>query len=420
RYNNYFKKLPGPIQNLSLYKNSRTKGENIYNKLKISTPKYHSQLNLFIAKDFNIYDNSRLEPPFDTNFMYSKFAKNLQSQRGIYYRSTLAINDFESDFGADYKYEDFSYKEYKPFDDSLEFVPQNSISHIYHENYSAFFKLNYKKDFQQFNIEIQNGIRKDFPINFQNFLSWNISPKIDYYSYIGNFQVGSVFGNSFTLPSFYNLYWKGDSQTIGNPNLKPEESFSQEYFINLSEYSHKLSFSYQHQYLQDMIIWAQDFNKRWKPLNISEVKIQNYQTDLALSFFDFWDFSANYIRTISEDLTKNDDGEPTSFYGNELIYTPRYNLSVENQFKIKEVNIKFQYKKTGHQWSTRDQLSEDKKIAEYEIINVSLNYTKKFRKIELVTGIDLNNIQNNMYEIYKYIPQPGFNMNFKIKIKVRN
>ena len=37
-------------------------------------------------------------------------------------------------------------------------------------------------------------------------------------------ETGATIGNSFALPTPYDLYWKGDSQTLGNPNLKSEKA----------------------------------------------------------------------------------------------------------------------------------------------------------------------------------------------------
>jgi len=79
RYNQYLKKLPGHIQNLSIFRDSRTKGESYNNFLSFAIPAIYSELNLFISKDFNIYDNTRLEYPFNLNFMYAKFSKNYRT-----------------------------------------------------------------------------------------------------------------------------------------------------------------------------------------------------------------------------------------------------------------------------------------------------------------------------------------------------
>ena len=419
RYNQYLKKLPGHIQNLSIFRDSRTKGESYNNFLSFAIPAIYSELNLFISKDFNIYDNTRLEYPFNLNFMYAKFSKNYRTNRGFLYRLNYAFADFETEFGADYKYEDFEYKEYNSTDDSLVFVPMNSISKIFHENFSTNYKLNYTKEFDQFSFSINQSTRKDFPLKFDDFVSWNISPEVEIYSYIGNFNIGGSIGEAFTLPSFYNLYWKGDSQTAGNADLLPEESSSKEGYLKFSSFDQKCVFSYQDQNIKNMIIWAQDFNQKWKPMNVSAVKIQNLQAEISLKLTKFWGINSNYIRTITEDRTRTENGDPTSFYGKEMIYTPKYNFTIENQFKCKNFSMKFQYKKTGSQWSTRDQLSDKKLLPAYEIMNLSGNYSWKFGKMEIVFGVDLNNLQNNLYEIYKYIPQPGFNWNVATKIKYK-
>jgi len=50
-------------------------------------------------------------------------------------------------------------------------------------------------------------------------------------------------------------------------------------------------------------------------------------------------------------------------------------------------------------------------------VNAGVSYKLNWQKFEFTIGTKANNIFNKLYEVYKYIPQPGFNwdVNFGVK-----
>ena len=93
------------------------------------------------------------------------------------------------------------------------------------------------------------------------------------------------------------------------------------------------------------------------------------------------------------------------------------NLNINLTYK--NLNCIISYSKTGEQWSTRDQLTEEKQLPAYELVDVNVFYSKQLRKFMIKTGIRANNIFDKLYEIYEYIPQPGFNWEVSIKIEYK-
>ena len=74
---------------------------------------------------------------------------------------------------------------------------------------------------------------------------------------------------------------------------------------------------------------------------------------------------------------------------------------------------------TGEQWTTRDQLSEEKILSSYDLLNIGLEYSDGWKDFKFTPAIRVNNIFNKLYEVYDHIPQPGFNYEVNLGIEYK-
>jgi outer membrane receptor protein involved in Fe transport len=64
-----------------------------------------------------------------------------------------------------------------------------------------------------------------------------------------------------------------------------------------------------------------------------------------------------------------------------------------------------------------DQQSEKQYIPAYDLVNASINYKFNWIGLQFSVGARANNILNKMYEVYRYIPQPGLNWDVNVGVK---
>lgn len=110
-------------------------------------------------------------------------------------------------------------------------------------------------------------------INYNSDFGWEFLPGLDAgYDLSQRIRIFANTGMGQRLPTFTDLYYKGPSN-IGNPNLKPEESFQSE--IGIKYRSHKIhsSLSFFHRNISHFIDWVKDsLTDPWQPQNYQKMK----------------------------------------------------------------------------------------------------------------------------------------------------
>lgn len=402
-FQDYLKKLPGTILNPDLYKNSRQTGDVWRHFVKFLKPvkNYNLKADFSLSKENTTYDNTRLEPPYNSA-LYSALNTTDQSV----FRTTLSTEylqpGFYFEYGAEYKNELFTYQD--------EMLPANSISEKKLENYGLFGKTELKKDIYPSIWQLSGSAGWEKSNRFQDFSNWSISPEYTFQTLL-DINFGGSISNGFSYPSFLSLYWKGDTQTVGNPQLEPETSLSWQIFSKLILENNFINFAYRKDKIEDMIIWFLEYNSKWKPDNIGEVEITTWEMEAELEILHFLTLNGVYCLTDARNKTKNSD-----LYGEKIIYTPENKLNLQAKFNHEDFSANINWSRKGKQNYTMDQQSAEQYISAYELLNANCEQQFYWSDLQFTVGIKLNNITNNMYEIYRYIPQPGFNWQLHLSI----
>jgi len=403
-YQDYFKKLPGTIQNLDWFLNSRIYGTTQHHILQASKQfsNYKIDTDLFCSIEKSTYDNTRLEPPFN-NDLYLAKAENLQQIRGAKSTVKYASDQFLFDWGGDYRFESFQYNE--------KLHPEQSISKKILENYAVFVNSRLQRSFLFYDLSLSGSARWDRTNRFDDFTSWHIASDFTNKSTVP-FSFGGKVGNGFTYPSFMSIYWKGDSQVTGNPDLIPEEALSWQLFSRLGSNKNFLRLTYRSDKIDHKIVWFIEQNGKWKPNNVSKAEISTWEIETRFELFEFMQINGIYSDVSAIDKTRDSD-----FHGKSIIYTPEYTLYLSTKLFYNDFTGIISYHLTGEQWTTRDQLTNEKKLPSYDLVNVTINYNYSWKNWQISPALNARNIFDKMYEIYDYVPQPGFNWEASLNVK---
>ncbi len=390
----FFKELPPPLNSIELFDNAYLSGQ--INRHHLNLGKNIS--NLFINSDFYYFqDNSIYDNENSTNPWFAVLGKYSFSSAGsklnIKYKSSI----FQTEMGFDARKENFEYTE--------ENNPTADISEKNRDNLAGFGSIKISKDFFPFVFETNLSSRIEEFSDFNEFFTYRFGLNLVYKSWFSH-SFGGYVGKAYNVPSFYDLYWN-DHQAKGNPNLKPEKSNGWQVFSKIEYLNNFIQISYYKNEIDDVIYWFRTTNY-WKPGNIAEAEISNFEIESEFFPISFLSFGTSYLRTFAYDKTINEDGTHGDFYDKFLIYTPEYQFRFFLTLEYKNLFSKIHHSITGKQYTTRDQLHESLILTEYYTTDFESSYSFEIKSFKVHLKLDLKNIFDKQYEIYAYTPNPGF------------
>jgi len=410
-------KLPGPTNYEILYHDSRLTGYNLRNSLlfNFGFGRTRFETLLYHHLDRSEYDNTRSQHPF-----YRIRSEHVDSKRGLRIGVTAEYLGMESRLAIEHNREDFHYNELTN--------EANSIPKVFSENSAAQISLvrtSILKEplrWDETGIEWYNRIaaRVDYSNRWQSNYSWRYDTALEIESDLST-KIGGSAGSNYAIPSFYELFWKGDFQTTGNPNLKPERSDNLTAFGEISYKATKLRLEYDYSQISDMIYWFRSITG-WKPGNIAETRILNRGFSLNTRILKSVALGFSYLETDAVNKSRKDDGSPADFFGKKLLYTPEKNYNFQIRHDFREFYWQVNHSFTGEQWSTLDQLIpplDSYSLTDAEFGLIVKPQTRLLENSELAFSILLRNIFDKSYEIYAYTPQPGFNWMLNISINYK-
>lgn len=404
----YDNQLPGPTNFLNLYDGAKIEGYDFYNDLKLrkKIAKVNNTLELYLINKKSEYSN--LSPTIPLNYSNNTSKNN---RIGVKLSNVLDYDKFQLTLQNSSLEESYSFKN--------NFSENNDIAKTSQYSYASNVMAQYKSSFDLFNYNLIGSFRYDKHNRFNDFYTYRLSGDVSYDYPIKPTLLFS-YGTGFTVPSFYSLYWKGDSHAVGNPDLAPEESEGYQLGLKLeySRFSLKVNHSYNE--IDNLIQWieVQLQGGIWKPVNIGSSDIANYEIEANWEILPKLNLFSKIILSETKNKTRTEDGSPSSYYGKELVYIPDQIINIGMDYSYHTNKIKLEYTKTGQQWTTQDNLK--KPLPAYELLNATLSKTYNYGKFEHNFNLGLNNLLNNYYEIVIYNPQAPFNwsVGYSIKYKI--
>jgi outer membrane cobalamin receptor len=233
-------------------------------------------------------------------------------------------------------------------------------------------------------------------------------------------RLGGYVGTAFSQPSLFDMYWIGDSETQGNPNLKSESStgFSLYSVLGIGRVNLKLAYYYNH--VDNLIQWRQYYMNgvSWKPFNVGTADIRNFEAETDLRLGKHLSFISSVTFTDAVDKSTNPDGSPSPTYDKKLVYTPDTKVNARLSFGGEKLGASLSYAYTGRQYSTVDNLIEP--LSAFYLFDAAAYYVLPLPFMDVRLDIKANNLLDKRYDIYAYTPQPGFNWSGMLSLSTKS
>jgi len=227
------------------------------------------------------------------------------------------------------------------------------------------------------------------------------------------FMVKGNISKLYRLPTFNDLYWAGQGAK-GNPNLKPENGWSEEASL-IDKYSYKkidweLGATAFNRTINNWILWLPDQYNSWSPENVLQVwsrgleyKLNvNYTTQkIKIKLTGMY----NYVLSTNEKSTTANDAA----IGKQLIYVPIQNAQGGLSISYKATSLSYTQVYTGYRYTTSDNTAY---LKPYTIGNLCVSQIIKWNSSSLKIFIQLNNVWQKAYQVIEYRAMPLFNYQF--------
>lgn len=247
----------------------------------------------------------------------------------------------------------------------------------------------------------QLKIRKDFNSDFESPFIYALGTAYDVSE---KYRLRLNASKNFRIPTFNDLFWDG----LGNPDLKPETSYQIE--IGNTIYWNGLSLDLSGFYIDsnDLIKWLPQPSGAWRPVNVANVKNYGVEAELVMSKKvkkHFFELKSKYVYTKSID-------QETDLQN---IYVPEHLFTSNLTYQLNRLSVFYQFLFNGSVYTTTDNLSE---LDPFDVSNAGMNYIlRQSLNSQLIVGMKVNNIYNEIYQNVASRPMPNRNFNFNVNYK---
>lgn len=401
----FVRELPGPINFLELYDASRLTGAYSRYSLKMlnSFRKTSSELILWRNSDSSSFSNLGSTNPFAASHY-----RQDQLDYGIKAGSSLFLEDSQLGMEAEFKRIGFSYKNLASQNASKGDRTDSALAlRAKHHLYPSFG-----------DYSISGAVRGDFSSG-ELHPTWRLEHELSL-PVLDQLKLGAYLGTAFSQPSLFDMYWIGDSETMGNPELENESSLGYNLYAELGLDPFSLRIAWFQNWVDQLIQWRQYYlnGATWKPFNVGSAEISNLEMESNWEISTYLGLSGSVTFTEAIDQSLNPDGSPSPGYKKRLVYTPDLKAALKLSLGDDKRGFSLSYSYTGEQYSTVDNLIAP--LPPFDLLDAALFYRISLPYFDLRLDLKANNLLDKRYDIYAYTPQPGFNWQTGISISTHH
>lgn len=262
---------------------------------------------------------------------------------------------------------------------------------------------------------ISNTARQEFIINQEIPFTYSTGAIYHFTNYL---SAKANISKVYRIPTFNDLYWNPG----GNPNLLPEDGFSEEIGLQLIKSIKKVSINHEITYfnrdVNNWIMWLPSASF-WAPQNILSVWSRGLETQTKIAYnlkklsFQLA-FNTNYILSTNQKASSANDQSVKK----QLIYVPMYSGGARFLVNYKYLSLTYRHQYTGYRYISTDHSSY---LTPYDLGSVRVDAKKEFSKYQLSGFFAIENLWNKSYQIMSNRAMPlryyhiGIAINYKQK-----
>lgn len=272
---------------------------------------------------------------------------------------------------------------------------------------------------------------------FFNDMSLYPSLRFDHYSDFGNAFTASLgmnikipvpglylrgqIGNNFNAPTLNDLYWTPG----GNPELKPERSFSTELGLNgqwqYDFFNIRLASTAYAIRFRDGIQWRPQQGGVWSPFNVSRINSRGLENELSVSLrfgsFRFRNYaSLSYTEATSPVLV----GASDEAQDLQLPYVPKWNLKLSTGLQYRFLYANASYQSAGSRFTTTDHQSPIDPLEGYSVIYLQTGVQLKTGRLSTNISYSIHNLLDREYQVIAWYPMPPRHHSINISITINH
>ena len=230
-----------------------------------------------------------------------------------------------------------------------------------------------------------------------------------------SYVIQTSYGKSFRSPPINALFWQGDAYTRGNPGLRPERSehseAGAEVAITRGMLSLRISSTYFHRYVSDLIVWAQGQGGAWQPYNLAAARLTGHEDAITLGAFN----RALELRYTNTVTTGRNRVPGHVSHDKELTFTPHYIQNLAARLDIRFVFADLGVRSVGRRYAL---VSNQKYFDAYSVIDAGIGGRVSLSRLWRVEATyDVGNVSNEDYVLIAHYPMPGREWTFGLKVE---
>ena len=228
-------------------------------------------------------------------------------------------------------------------------------------------------------LQTELGARYDDAQRYDAKSSYSVSVG---YLLMDGLEVVIAQNTGFQAPSFNDLYFPDSAFSVGNPDLKPEESENTRLAVNYDYSAGSVEVSYQQSEIKNLIAWNPDSTGKYTPSNVSTANIDTVQVNWNGQLSEAFSTNLGFEWLDTED---EDTG----------------NLLARRAPRVFKAGVAYNLNKLStslngqHVAAHYDDSDNETDIAAYTVLSAAANW--KFNE-RFSTGVRINNLTNRSYE----------------------
>jgi len=221
------------------------------------------------------------------------------------------------------------------------------------------------------------------------------------------------YSQSYTLPSFSDMFWAENLFSAGNPDLEPEYCVQHEASItgtyDLDIVKVRLNYTYYDKRLEDLIVWLKRVDGKYTPENFKEGRIKGHELSAGVELGEYIQIKAGYERMDARQFTDN-------IVTNDkvIIYKPAETLSASITTEFNELHAELKAEYSGSMY-----LNETNSIFidPYCLFGAGLSKEFNLSKGSITVSVRADNLLDEQYQVIYGYPMPGRKIESGMKIK---